>query len=108
MNLLGVRGESKKRRPMLRRDLGVHNQGGVFGGGNTGGRSPPVHHISSRMRMRSSIGGWVSNRRSHRVSFGPGVRVAGASQRWAVALFATRSGVWSAAILRSAEANPGG
>ena len=54
------------------------------------------------------MGGWVEKSRSNQWAPSPGTRDGWFSQRWAVALFATRMGVLSPAILRSALARPGG
>ncbi len=61
--------------------------------------------MASSLFMRSSIGGWVSKRWSKNA----GASFSGlAIYNAAVALFATSSGSLSAAILRSADASPGG
>src|SRR6185295_16440089 len=63
------------------------------------------HHIASRRRMRSAIGGCVSKS----PSMARGASFSGfAKYKDAVALLATSSASLSAAILRSALASPGG
>src|SRR5919108_590641 len=61
-------------------------------------------HISSRILIRSSIGGWVEKRRSTRLTPSPGFLEGWENHRCAVALLATRIWLELAAILRSAAA----
>src|SRR6185503_14163603 len=68
-------------------------------------RADEIRHIASRRRMRSAIGGCVSKS----PSMARGASFSGfAKYKDAVALLATSSASLSAAILRSALANPGG
>ena len=80
-----------------------HDRGGGEGGARA--KSSDWDHMASSLFMRSSMGGWVSKRWSKNA----GASFSGlAMYKAAVALFATSSGSLSAAILRSADARPGG
>ena len=90
-------------------------RGSLIRGARSGPMLPPLPgllnrfgYISSRMRIRSWIGGWVENSFSSHPICSPGTLDGWDSHRCAVALLADRMGVWLAAILRSAAARPGG